>query len=352
MDDGDIVDVVMEREAQIARQRRAVMIIQPGAIGDCVQTLALAEFIKDNIGVGSVRMMGRGDYIDIFCGRTCVDSVRSVDSVDLHKLFMEPSDFHPADDDPLLNDFAGCERIVTFLGDAGGNFEQNLIYTANCSNACEVTTLKLKPGPDFAEHVSNFYIQQFIDDNPEISAGAEFAINRAFIKAGRGDIVAGKKLLESAGCGEADKVALISVGSGGEHKCWHLDNFYSVADSLVDSDVKVLFLLGPAEMDRLSDEEIDRLGTVGRCVWGLTLTEVVQLISCSDCFIGNDSGVTHLAGALGVKTVAIFGPTNAGIYRPAGASVKTIEFEGYDFSQPSSSAGRAVVADVVSFLSH
>ena len=350
MNESDIVEVVAKKEAEIRRQDRAVLIIQPGAIGDCVQTLPLGEFLKKSLGVGSVQMMGRADYIDIFCGRTCVDRVRSVDSVDLHKLFVEPRDFELADNDPLINDFAGCEHIITFLGNSDGNFEKNLIYTANCSRSCEVTTLKLKPGFDLRDFISNFYIQQFVDNNPGLDLSPEFGPNRPFINAGQGDLFAGKKLLQSVGCDEMKKTAVISVGSGGKHKCWHLDNFYSMADSLVDRDIEVLFLLGPAEIDKLSDKELDRLSTIGRCLCNLTLTEVVQLVSCSDCFIGNDSGVTQLAGALGIRTVAIFGPTNAAIYRPPGPSVKTIEFEDYEFSQPCSSASRAVLADALLFL--
>ena len=350
MNDGDIVEVVAKKEAELRRRNRAVLIIQPGAIGDCVQTLPLAEFMKSSLGVGSVQMMGRADYIGIFCGRTCIDRIRSIDSIDLYRMFVEPSEFELADKDPLINDFANCEHIVTFLGDAGGNFEQNLIYTANCSNACEVTTLKLKPEADLAKHISNFYLQQFTDENPSYCLSSDFDLNRSFIQTGQSDIGAGKKLLLSAGANESDKTAVISIGSGGAGKCWHLDNFYSVADSLVDRDIKVVFLLGPAEMDRLTDNELDRLGTVGRCVCNLTLAEAVQLISCSDCFIGNDSGITQLAGALGKRTVAIFGPTNAQLYRPIGPSVRTIEFEEYEFSQPCSSASRAVLADALLFL--
>ena len=352
MDDGDILEIVAKKEAQSRRRNRAVLIIQPGAIGDCVQTLPLAEFVKATLGIGSVRMMGRTDYIDIFCGRTCIDRVRSVDSLDLHKLFVSPDEFYIDDGDPLLSDFSGCEHIITFLGRAGGSFEQNLIFTANCSNACEVTTLKLKPPSRFAGHISDFYIRQFVDENPEICRDwdVEPGLDRPFIQAGRGDIIAGKKLLKSAGCDEGDKAVVISVGSGGRDKCWHLDNFYSVADSLLDRDINVFFLLGPAEMDRFTDKEIDRLGTVGHCFCDLTLTEVVQLISCSDCFIGNDSGITQLAGALGAETIAIFSPTDAGLYRPLGPAVKTIEFEKYEFSQPSSSPCRAVLADTLFFL--
>jgi ADP-heptose:LPS heptosyltransferase len=40
--------------------------------------------------------------------------------------------------------------------------------------------------------------------------------------------------------------------------------------------------------------------------------------NCADCFIGNDSGISHLAWAMGKKTIALFGPTNPAQYRPLG----------------------------------
>jgi ADP-heptose:LPS heptosyltransferase len=40
-----------------------------------------------------------------------------------------------------------------------------------------------------------------------------------------------------------------------------------------------------------------------------------------DGFVGNDSGITHLAAAMGVQTLAVFGPTNPAMYRPIGPEV-------------------------------
>jgi ADP-heptose:LPS heptosyltransferase len=50
----------------------------------------------------------------------------------------------------------------------------------------------------------------------------------------------------------------------------------------------------------------------------------LELLSCADAFLGNDSGITHLAAAMGVKTIAVFGPTNPAIYSPIGPDVTVV----------------------------
>jgi ADP-heptose:LPS heptosyltransferase len=54
------------------------------------------------------------------------------------------------------------------------------------------------------------------------------------------------------------------------------------------------------------------------------LLEVARHLQQCMCYLGNDSGITHLAAMLGVPTVAIFGPTDPAIWRPMGPSVKVI----------------------------
>ena len=55
------------------------------------------------------------------------------------------------------------------------------------------------------------------------------------------------------------------------------------------------------------------------------LLEVAQCLQKCRCYLGNNSGITHLAAMLGVPTVAIFGPTNPKIWRPVGPFVKVIQ---------------------------
>ena len=42
------------------------------------------------------------------------------------------------------------------------------------------------------------------------------------------------------------------------------------------------------------------------------------MLSQAACYLGNDSGVTHLAGAVGTPTIALFGPTDPATWKPLG----------------------------------
>ncbi len=55
------------------------------------------------------------------------------------------------------------------------------------------------------------------------------------------------------------------------------------------------------------------------------LLEVARQLQQCRCYLGNDSGITHLAAMLGVPTVAIFGPSDPAVWRPVGPSVEVIQ---------------------------
>lgn len=59
------------------------------------------------------------------------------------------------------------------------------------------------------------------------------------------------------------------------------------------------------------------------------IAEAADLLASADGFVGNDSGLMHLAGALGVPTVGIFGSTNPGWTAPLGPRVRTLAAEGF-----------------------
>jgi ADP-heptose:LPS heptosyltransferase len=55
-----------------------------------------------------------------------------------------------------------------------------------------------------------------------------------------------------------------------------------------------------------------------------TLKDLAATLAHSRLVIGNDSGVSHLAGAVGAPSIAIYGPTSDRVWRPDGAQVHTI----------------------------
>lgn len=97
--------------------------------------------------------------------------------------------------------------------------------------------------------------------------------------------------------------------SGGAKKNWPLEHFRELAAQLPD----VAWTCGPEEQfdgaKRFSD-----------------LAELARWISGSRLYIGNDSGITHLAAAVGAPTLALFGPTDPAIWCPAGPHVRWTRF--------------------------
>ena len=305
----------------MAQQARCGVILQPGAIGDCILTLPLAEFMKDYLGLGRVDILGHTEYIGIFPGRTCADGIRSMDMVDLHRLFAETKTFDLADGDPLINVFADYAWIVTFLGEPNSDFEQNLIFTANCSHSAEVITLSTKLPKKFPGHITDFYIQQFISQSGLSLEPWRTRPDDVLIKATEVDVNRSRELLKETGLDSFEKLVVIQPGSGGADKCWHLENFLAIAKELGSKNIEVVVLLGPAELERFSDAAIKNITSAAKCLTDLSLTQVLGLLSCADAFLGNDSGITHLAAGLGVKTVAVFGPTDPDVYKPIGPAV-------------------------------
>jgi len=121
-------------------------------------------------------------------------------------------------------------------------------------------------------------------------------------------------------------MVIIHPGSGGDAKCWPLDRFMAVADKLQDCRVK--WMLGPAECE--SDTKLVksvRQRCDGRDEALLIEEDFLKAtghIAAADLYLGNDAGMTHVAAAMGIPTVAIYGPTDPAVWRPLGDHVSPV----------------------------
>lgn len=343
----DILDLLREKGAEAARKAQRGVIIQPGAIGDCILTLPLAVFMKEVLGLGGVDIIGHSEYVGILPGRTCIDSISSIDSIELHRLFVETKEFNLTDRDPLIHIFSAYSWIATFIGEPDSNFEQNLIFTANCSHSAEVITLSLKPPKSFSGHLTDFYIQYFINHSDLPLESWNVPHTECLIKTNEMDILQGNELLKEIGLGTGKKLVVIQPGSGGLHKCWHLDNFLVIAQKLNSEGIEVIFLLGPAELERFSTAEIKKIDNISKYVRDLSLEQVVELLCHANAFIGNDSGITHLAAGMGIRTLAVFGPTKPAIYKPIGPDVIVFKENTEIFTNGPSSRLQSELFDVL-----
>lgn len=118
---------------------------------------------------------------------------------------------------------------------------------------------------------------------------------------------------------------VLFVGAGGEAKRWAMERWVELARRLRNVG-RVALLAGPVEVERFGSEErgtFDHSG--GRVVGGDSdLGAIADEIRGARLFVGCDTGPTHLAAQMGVGTIALFGPTDVGIWKPVGPRVEVI----------------------------
>ena len=114
-------------------------------------------------------------------------------------------------------------------------------------------------------------------------------------------------------------------GSGSVGKNWPLLRFLELAMALRETWVPV-FVLGEAEEAGGLAEHVAAAGF--RSLRGRTVPEVAGFLAACCGYVGNDSGVSHLAAALGVPVVAVFGPTDPALWAPRGPNVTVLQAEG------------------------
>jgi ADP-heptose:LPS heptosyltransferase len=134
----------------------------------------------------------------------------------------------------------------------------------------------------------------------------------------RGDPVIGASVRGNPG-----GAVVLHIGAGSEEKRWAMGNWDAVVAGLGGGGIEVAVIAGEVEQERLSALErraFDRLG--GRFI--ADLGTLADLVRGAQLFVGCDSGPTHLAAAMGVPTLAIFGPTDPAVWGPIGPAVRVL----------------------------
>jgi heptosyltransferase I len=110
--------------------------------------------------------------------------------------------------------------------------------------------------------------------------------------------------------------AILNPGAGWGAKRWPAERYGEVARRLADLGVRSILNYGPGEEELVRVAEAASGGTAQS--WSFTITELIALTRRSRLFVGGDTGPMHLAAALRVPVVAIFGPTNPARNGPYG----------------------------------
>ena len=117
---------------------------------------------------------------------------------------------------------------------------------------------------------------------------------------------------------------VLAPGSGSPQKCWPAERWLGLAESLRAQHRHVLVATGPVEQEGEDPWQWEWPDGV-EWIRGKTVVELALCLQEARAFVGNDSGPTHLAAALWVPTVALFGPTAPAVWAPVGRHVHVLQ---------------------------
>ena len=124
---------------------------------------------------------------------------------------------------------------------------------------------------------------------------------------------------------EGKKLALIHPAAAFATKQWATENFARVVEYLAEKGFAPVAIAAPNESALI--QALISATSVKLATFDLSLPEVTALAARSQLFVGNDSGIAHIAAAVGTPSVVIFGSSNIAHWRPWNRAAAEVVFE-------------------------
>ena len=140
----------------------------------------------------------------------------------------------------------------------------------------------------------------------------------------RGDAAA--QLLRRYGVKRDQPIVALCPGSTNSRaKRWPAERYAALADQLIAQAGAQVIIIGALEESDVTQQVSAHMRQHPTVLTGeMSLAETVAVLRVVDLLITNDTGPAHIAAALGVQTLVIFGPTNPATTRPFGPSAEVV----------------------------
>ncbi len=237
--------------------------------------------------------MARMQLARFAVGRIGIARAHSIDRPEVSQLFAEGD----VDRSRARECFGSFERIYSFFAADNEGFKANL------------AAITRKPHfypfrPPGEGHVAEAYLRT-------IGASEDFAAS-AKAELLDTDRMAASAMLRRFGL-QRSEYLLVLPGSGSRTKNWPVEKFVELMRRMAGVR-RTLVIIGPAEEGMAGAFQSAGIPVAS----DLELGTVAALADGAKAFIGNDSGVSHLAAVSGVRGLVLFGPTDPDRWRPRG----------------------------------
>jgi heptosyltransferase III len=274
-----------------------ILVIRGGAIGDFILTLPAIAALRETFPQTHLELLGYTKVAELARSARLIDGFRSIEASPLARFFARNAKL----DEEWSAYFESFNLIFSYLYDPDEIFKTNIgrastaqfiqgIHRPNETDDLHATAVFLKPLERFAIFDA--------DPVPKLS----------FQKSLSGDWLAAHP------------------GSGSEKKNWPLERWNALLQGvLAESKANLLLISGEAEGERIAQMARAWPSHRVRLAHNLSLVELASLLASGKAFLGHDSGVTHIAAALGIPSIVLWGPSRESIWRPLGPHIEILK---------------------------
>ncbi len=278
-----------------------ILVIRGGAIGDFILTLPALAALRRQFPRAHLEVLGYPHIAQLALAGGLVQRVQSIEARALAGFFARGGEL-AAD---LRDYFSEFDVIVSYLYDPDEIFQTNV---ARCSQA-QFIAGPHRPDQRDDTHATEVFLQPLtrlaiFDAEPV----PRLAVERAF----ETSVSTGRWLAAHP-------------GSGSEKKNWPEARWLELLRQVVDETaVNVLLVGGEAERGRLERLEAGLPGGRVKLMQNAPLAELARWLAACVGFVGHDSGISHLAAAVGTRAVILWGETDELVWRPRGEDLTVL----------------------------
>ncbi len=278
-----------------------ILVIRGGAIGDFILTLPAIAALRRQFPAAHLEVLGYPHIAQLAQAGGLVNRVQSIEARALAGFFARNGELS----EDLADYFSEFDVIVSYLYDPDRIFQTNV---GRCTGA-QFIVGPHRPDERLRLHATQVYLQPL----ERIAIFDADPIPRLPIF---------PRLAHRAPYPSAPGTLALHPGSGSDRKNWPEANWVELLQHLVNFTAFSLLLVG----GEAEGERLQRLAAAlppGRCrvAQSLPLTELAGLVAACQAFVGHDSGISHLAAAVGLPGIVLWADTVEEIWRPPSPSV-------------------------------
>jgi heptosyltransferase-3 len=235
--------------------------------------------------------------------RFYADAVRSLESASFARYFARNPELPP----DLIEYFGGFDLILSYL------YDPDLIFETNVARSGVANFIAVPSKLDNSEHAALQLAR------PLLALGLSLSDPAARLFPNESDRAAVRNFRST----KAEKIVALHPGSGSETKNWPIENWIGLGELLLSNGFHLLIVAGEADGNRTRELKAVWKERPVQFAENLPLPHVAALLE-GILFVGHDSGISHIAAAVGAKCLLLFGPTDPAIWAPANSNATVL----------------------------